>query len=209
MTVTDIKQTKAGRWSVFIDGEFVFSTDDMTLYEYGIVKGTQIDAQTLSQLAGDTLTAKLTGRAIDLLSYRDHSKRELVDKLARSSDRGVAEEAVAHLEESGLVDDRRFAAAYAQEVCRTKSWGPRRIRFELQSRGISPEIAVQTVEELEIDEEAAIREIVLRKYSLPFDQKTKKRAFDYLYRLGYGSGEIAAVLRELGCLQENEEEYVD
>jgi len=76
--------------------------------------------------------------ALDLLSRRDHFRRELEDKLRRRDlpDDEIAA-ALARCEELGLIDDERVAARFVEVRAASRGWGPRRLAAELQKRGMS------------------------------------------------------------------------
>ena len=57
----------------------------------------------------------------------------------------------------GFIDDRRYAAAYVREKTRLAGWGAYKIRRALAVKGISPEIIVEALGE--IDGEAAERRL--------------------------------------------------
>ncbi|MFM8342388.1 MAG: regulatory protein RecX [Methylomonas sp.] len=71
-----------------------------------------------------------------LLAMREHSQRELLDKLAlRGYSRSDVEPIIAEFAEQGWQDNQRFAECYARQRM-IKGYGPVRIRYELQQRGI-------------------------------------------------------------------------
>ena len=94
------------------------------------------------------MTDALRDRALNLLSYRPHSKKELYDKLVR---KGVsppdALEAVDWLSEYGFLDDHVYACSVARHYAR-KGYGPQRIRAELHRRGISREYWEEALSEI-------------------------------------------------------------
>jgi len=137
--------------------------------------------------------------AIKLLARRDRSIAEIERKLA---DRGfpsdVAGGVVARLSGSGYLDDRRFAARWAEwAVTNGKGYGPR-LCHELIRRGVSREIALETVSGItaSYDEQETVSALIARKFA-GFDPESaspreRKRVLDYLQRRGYSA---AAVFR--------------
>ena len=135
-------------------------------------------------------------KALWLLSYREHSKKELEDKIRRTSDDESAQKAVDRMEELGLVDDERFARHYAEKLLNTKHMSMRGIAYELTRKGIDRETAEELCEELDVDVSEQIRAVIDKKYRNLSDEKVKRRAVAYLQRLGYRWDDIKSVLSE-------------
>ncbi len=75
-------------------------------------------------------------RALGLLARRDHSRAELLTKLARSGHgRAEAERVVEDLEGRGLVSDPRFTETFVRTRTERGN-GPLRIRRDLEARGV-------------------------------------------------------------------------
>ena len=73
---------------------------------------------------------------MDLLARREHSRRELETKLMRRGFHGpVVQDVLDDLEQTNLLSDARFAAAYVESRA-ARGFGPLRILAELQQRGI-------------------------------------------------------------------------
>ena len=88
--------------------------------------------------ADDVLSIEST--AIRLLAAREHSVRELRDKLgSRFAATDLIEQVVADLQRRKLLSDERFTEQYVGMRTR-KGYGPLRIRAELEERGISGEL---------------------------------------------------------------------
>jgi regulatory protein len=73
---------------------------------------------------------------MDLLARREHSRRELEQKLsARGFDDALIAEVLSELEHEGLQSDARFAQSFIAGRY-ARGHGPSRIRRELRERGI-------------------------------------------------------------------------
>lgn len=71
-----------------------------------------------------------------LLARREHSQKELLDKLAqRGFLREEVEPVIARLAEQNWQNDARYAECYVRQRI-ASGYGPVRIRYELQQRGI-------------------------------------------------------------------------
>jgi len=72
-----------------------------------------------------------------LLARREHSKRELLDKLImRGFQRDEISEVVEVFSQRNWQNDQRYAECYVRERI-AKGYGPVRIAYELQQRGVS------------------------------------------------------------------------
>lgn len=84
--------------------------------------------------------------ALDLLARREHSTRELREKLLQKL--GTApqlDEELERLQSEGLLDDARFAEAFVR-MHRNRGHGPQRILHELAQKGVDAEIAEACVD---------------------------------------------------------------
>lgn len=74
---------------------------------------------------------------MDLLARREHSRRELKQKLKkRFADETLIDEQLDRLSEENLQSDRRFAESFLRQRI-SRGHGPMRIRQEMRQRGIS------------------------------------------------------------------------
>ena len=80
--------------------------------------------------------------ALDLLSRRDHFRRELVEKLrTRNFPADEIEDAIARCEELDLLNDERVAHRFVEVRASDRGWGPHRLAAELRQRGLSADDA--------------------------------------------------------------------
>lgn len=133
-----------------------------------------------------------------LLARREHSRRELFDKLAlRGFDRDEVELVVDELIEQNWQNDERYAECFVRDRI-AKGYGPVRIAYELQQRGIgNADLDAQAEEQggwlnLALD-------TYLRKYdeekSLTPNEWAKRNRF--LQQRGFGGETIKQVFAEL------------
>ncbi len=82
------------------------------------------------------LEKEIKDSCLRLLVRREHSQRELLDKLAlKGFERSSVQIVATLLAEQGWQSDQRFSESYARYRIR-KGYGPIKISFELQQRGI-------------------------------------------------------------------------
>ena len=118
--LTQVKETKRGRYALFLDGEFAFSLDEDTFAMAGLHTGDELEEWQIHDLQTKSDTRKAVDKAMDLLALRDHAAGELYQKLCRSFDPHSAAAAVAKMQELNLLDDAGFARRRAAELLRKR-----------------------------------------------------------------------------------------
>ena len=194
MKSTDIRPRRKGLSAVYIDGEYALSLDTQTLLEHRIDIGREFDDEELHDLIESSNERRAKEKALWLISYRSHSKKELRDKISRTCDRQSAEKAVERMEKLGLVNDRDYAERCAQTLIFTKHMSKRGAAMELRRKGIESEIINEVLDDIEVDEREQIQAVIERKYPKIDDEKIRRRAVAALQRLGYGWEDIKAVI---------------
>lgn len=198
MLVTAVEPRRKALSALYIDGEFAMKLDTETLLINHIRAGVEISDEQLHQLIEDSNNKRAKEKALWLISYRDHSKKELIDKIKRTSSEESAVSAVERLTELGLVNDEAYARRYYKELTQgSKHLSPRGARYKLMEKGIDRELIDAIVDETDIDEREQIRIIINSKYkNLYSDEKTKKRAISALQRKGFRFEDIRSVMEE-------------
>ena len=136
------------------------------------------------------LARAMYAAAVNMLALREHSEKELRDKLVRKfANRAALDEVISRLIAQGYLSDSRFAETAVRHYA-GKGYGPGRIRMELRKRGVNPE-EQEAVQNLSAEDFIArARDLAARKYGsiAEMDFKQKRRALAFLARRGF-SGE--------------------
>ena len=131
-------------------------------------------------------------RAIDL-AYTAVARRDLtvVELRARLERKHVPPEAiddaVAELEETGFLDDARYARQFAEDKRELEQWGTDRIAQDLRRRGIAPQLIDAAVSTHDRDSELRTALLLLKQRypDPPRDDRDRDRAWQMLVRRGY------------------------
>jgi regulatory protein len=205
MEITAIEPRRKGFSALFLDGEHAVNIDTETLLKSGYRLGQEISDEELYQLIQSSEERRANEKALYLLEHRSHSKRELVEKIRRTSSPEAAQQAADRMEELGLIDDIAYARRYAGELFRRKKLSASRVVYELTQKGIDKELAQELAEELSPDPTEAILSIVERKYPTCLeDEKTMRRCVAALQRMGYRFDEIRSAISLYGENLEDE-----
>jgi len=134
--------------------------------------------------------------------------RRLMSARAEQGDRGQAavKATIARLKEHGYLDDRAFAETYARLRQENEKLGARRVRRDLQQKGIRSELIAETVEARygETNEEKLAREHLERKrIRKPTNEKETARVMRRLVTAGFSTGAIYKILRQWNVADES------
>jgi regulatory protein len=131
-------------------------------------------------------------RAIDLaykaVARRDLTVAELRARLERKHVPPEAiDDAVAELEETGFLNDARYARQFAEDKRELEQWGTERIAQDLRRRGIAPQLIDAAVATHDRDSELRTALLLLRERypKAPRDDHDRDRAWQMLVRRGY------------------------
>lgn len=203
MTITNIKPLRKGLSALYIDGEFALKLDTEILLSHRVDVGAEIDDSTLHELIESSDTKRAKDKALWLISYRDHSKRELIDKVSRHSSKDAAVKAVERLEELGLINDENYASRYAQELLFTKHMSKSGAVRKLVEKGINKDLATDIVDNIDCDTNENICAVIDKKYIRYLtDEKGRRKAYNGLLRLGYSHSDIKHALNKYTDIDE-------
>ena len=186
----------AGRYNIFVDGEYSFSLDELQLVQYGIHSGQEISDAKLTELQAESDFGKNYIRAIDLISRRLRSEREIRDYAGRKQwSRDNTERVIARLYDRGYLNDLVFAQAFVRSRQSTQKYSRRRIKRDLVNKGISHRIIQQVLDEEAgmADDNDALANLVAKKYHR-YDDINKLKA--HLARAGFRYDDINKAIEQ-------------
>jgi regulatory protein len=136
----------------------------------------------------------LTGRALRLLSGREHSRAELERKLKRFEEEPGALAAVLDkLQAKDFINEARVVDSVVHR--RSAKLGAQRIKQELQAKGLEPEAVAQAVERLRSNEVERAREVWRKKFGAqPADAAQRGKQMRFLASRGFGGDTIHKVV---------------
>ncbi len=191
------KKGKQDKIHISVDGEYSFTVDEAYFLSMEIWNGKEVDSDELDEIREVANIRRAYNYAVSLLSRRDHSEKELRDKLSLKGYRKGTDEAIDKLRDSGYVSDERFARLYVRELQTFKKYGKRRIEQELYRKGIDREIIREVLDETDFDEDELVN-LIERKYSRYLgDEKGIQKTMNSLLRMGYSYGEIRDALKTI------------
>lgn len=174
--------------NVYLDGEFAFGLSRMTAAWLEV--GKELDMDQIIELQSDDEVEVAYQKALNYLSYRPRSERELMDNLSKHNfSEDVTQKVIERLGRQGLVDDRAFAQTWVENRSDFKPRGRRALRMELHQKGIERDLIDSVLEDIDEDTlayEAAMKQI--RKYRSLDWEDYRRKMIGFLARRGFNYG---------------------
>lgn len=172
------------RVNVFLDGHFAFSLDVTQVIELGVKVRQQITPERLVELQKASEFGKLYQRSLEWVLTRPHSVRETRDYLRRRqikrrqlNRQRVHEEkkplaefedemlklVLERLIEKKYLNDQKFAEFYIENRYVRKGISHKRLRMELQKKGVAADIISAAMLKIERNEDEEIMKVIAKK----------------------------------------------
>ena len=140
--------------------------------------------------------ALIYNKALDLVSRREHSCYELIQKLNKRfpETMPIIEDVVQKLVTNNILNDERFAEMYLNSRAR-KGFGPKKIEMELNSKKVDSSFIVSAIAEYDSWAENAENEL-LKKFKgvKPNDFNSKMKQKQFLFNRGFSTQIIEQIL---------------
>ncbi len=141
----------------------------------------------------------LKARALRHLSRREHSRAELARKLSEHEpDAELIQQLLDQLQAQGWLSDDRFAEGLVR--AKASRYGMRRLRADLQAKGISAESATKALQDHPGDELERARAWWARKFGqAPESPQDRARQMRHLLSRGFEPDVVRRVVPAVGA----------
>lgn len=197
MTIRELKpsQRVEGRWLAVLDDGSILRIGGDEVVAFSLYTGKELTEEEALALQAAARSSAIKSKALDLLSRKPQSRRELERRL---EEWGAEEETSAalcdRLEELGYLND----GCYAEQVVRhyaAKGYGTRKLRDELYRRGVPRDLWDEALAQAEDPAEQLDAFVAKKLAGTAGDRKDLQRVSAALARRGYGWSEINDALR--------------
>lgn len=200
ITAIETQRRDPERVNVYLDGQFAFGFSKLVAVSRGLVEGRALSPAEIEALRSEDDVEKAFGAALNFLSFRPRSRREIEDYFRRRKldpDVGVA--VVERLERIGVLDDREFARFWVENRQSFQPRGTRALKAELRQKGIESEIIDDTLADLGDEEDTAYAAGMkkARSYSTTDEREFFRKMLGFLQRRGFPYGPAAAAARRI------------
>ena len=194
MTITALRQTSSDRVTVALEDGSEIKSSLGVVTDWRLFTGKTLDEEELAALKRDSSRSLARDRALELISRRLMSQKEVRDKLMQKGvDEDAADYSVSWLSDHGFLNDESYAAAIARHYA-AKGYGAGRVRSELSRRGVDRELWDEAVEHMP-ETDGKLEKFISARLKDPTDRDQIRKVSAALFRRGYSWEEIRTALR--------------
>lgn len=195
-------QKNPNRVNIYIDDKFAFGLDNEIRYKYSLKSNMDIDEDFIKNILMEEEESKALNSVLNYLSYRSRSEKEVIDYLKKYNyGEALIIKIVDKCKKYKYIDDLSFAESFARDRVRLKKYGSRRIKYELNQKGIGDNLIDQALEDLDRNKEYEMALELAKKriksYSNDDRNKKYRKLSGYLQRRGYDFSVISKVLNQV------------
>ena len=192
MEIIEITEYKNGRVRIQLETGISFVLYKKEAASFGFKEGDFITEEIWQEIRNEILIKRARKRVMYLLQKKDHTEKQLRDKLKGNEyPEDVIEDSIAYVKSFHYVDDGRYAANYVHYHQESKSM--MQLKMDLQQKGVSKEeIDRAFEEELQVSQEDVIMKYLQKKGydSKQADDGDRRRVCQFLLRKGFKSSDI-------------------
>lgn len=160
----------------------------------------------------EKLRQKTFDRAVNLLTYKPRSIKELRERLLEKdwTNEQIVDEVIEKLKAYNYLNDAQFAKSFAASQIRQKPIGKRILKQKLAMKKLDKETVEEALEKVlsETPEEEIIERAIEKRLRLkgkPETREDAKKFYDYLLRQGFSYDLVSAKMREIAAGNYDEE----
>lgn len=176
---------------VLEDGNKIKTHEDLIL-KYNLILTKEVDDSLLEQLHNENQIYEIYEVALKYLNIRLRSYKELYEYLVKKGyEKTIVNTVLDILLKQGYLDDKIYATSFVHDKILMSSYGPGKIRGELERYGISSEVIDEAI--ISFDEELEkerIEKLINKQIKANHNKGAmllKKKIQSYLLNLGYST----------------------
>ena len=202
MEITSAERNKKNRYrmSIYIDDKFAFTIGEDDFLSMNLYERKEITTEELEYIKNTLNFRSAKVAAVRYLSMKLRTEKEVRQKLHEQGfDSENIESVVEELKGIGYINNKLYAQKFVFDRSKLKPKSKKLLKLELQSRGISSEIADEVLDDWKVDEAIVAEELVKRrfgKYDLQ-DETVLKKVYMFLNHRGYNRRLIEEVVNKL------------
>jgi regulatory protein len=200
ITAVQAQQHDPERVSVFLDGKFAFGATVLAAYSQRLTVGRDLSEEEVASLRRDDEIDRAFAAALNFLSFRPRSVREVRDYFRkRKTESDVADAVIERLRQIGLLDDGEFGRFWVENRQSFRPRGARALKAELRQKGLDADAIESALEVAGDEEETAYRAGEKKVASLARldEREFFTKMLGFLQRRGFSYAVAATAARRL------------
>lgn len=190
ITSIEIQKRNPKRVSIYLDGQFYTGISLFVCHKLKLKKDMEIDESTLNSIIYEENLEE--GKKYAMKHLCDKPEKDVRTKLKRKEySEDIIEKIVQLMKGYHLIDDKKYAIAYAHDALKFKKHGKNKIKLFLKSKGIDDDIISEALKHLaETDEvETAVRKLKTKYNRYLSNSKNefelRQKCISFLIRSGF------------------------
>ena len=197
MKIEKYESINNGQYKIYLSDGTILKINSDVIINNNLLYKKEIDNTLLNKILKENDNANIYNKCVYYISVRLRSKKEIIDYLKKLNIDNTAD-IIDKLTKNNLINDEVFTKAFIKDKINFTSYGPYRIRQELNKYNIDNEIIDKYIND--IDEEILIDKVDKqinkmiksnRKYS---GNILKSKIYNNLYNNGFDKDMIINVL---------------
>lgn len=197
MKIEKYESINNGQYKIYLSDGTILKINSDVIINNNLLYKKEIDNTLLNKILKENDNANIYNKCVKYISVRLRSKKEIIDYLKKLNVDNTAD-IIDKLTKNNLINDEVFTKAFIKDKINFTSYGPYRIRQELNKYNIDNEIIDKYIND--IDEEILIDKVDKqinkmiksnRKYS---GNILKSKIYNNLYNNGFDKDMIINVL---------------
>ncbi len=197
MKIEKYESINNGQYKIYLSDGTILKINSDVIINNNLLYKKEIDNTLLNKILKENDNANIYNKCVKYISVRLRSKKEIIDYLKKLNIDNTAD-IIDKLTKNNLINDEVFTKAFIKDKINFTSYGPYRIRQELNKYNIDNEIIDKHIKD--IDEEILIGKIDKqinkmiksnRKYS---SNILKSKIYNNLYNNGFDKDMIINIL---------------
>ncbi|MFY9284009.1 MAG: RecX family transcriptional regulator [Miniphocaeibacter sp.] len=202
MIIKEIKfDDNKDQFNITLDNSEIFYANYKLYNELNLYRGKTLTSEELTKLVEYDNFNNLLSVAINFISYRFRSEKEIINRLKKekASDLEI-DNIILYLKNLNMIDDIEFTKIFYNNKSQINKWSSKKIKYELYLKGISSEVFYDAIgDTYEMDYNNALS-VIEKNYSIwknKYDKfKLKNKIYSTLAQKGFSYDIITSVIEE-------------
>ena len=196
MVIQELKpsQRVQGRWLAMLEDGSILRVGQQEIADFALYSGRELTEEETEALTAGLRRRQLRERALELLSRKPQSRRELTRKLNEWGAQPEEADAVCdHIKEQGYLNETDYAAQIVR-VYSARGFGEKKLRDELYRRGVPRDYWDDALEQIQDSTEAIDAFLQKKLAGWTGDRKQLQKVTAALARRGFSWSDIRDAL---------------